>query len=331
MVQVYFATPELYASPYSDSDYFKLRTIWQLDKRGSEVDDVYSKEATPISDLEYDPMLGWAYLKNVDNPLGVLTNTRYDIDAAARNNILFYGDSYVEHGTLMQDKIPQQLDRFLPDYKVFNFGVPGFGLDQIYLRFKQSHLSFKKPIIVFGILTVDIDRCILKYRNRPKPYFVIKENTLLLEGIPVVPDKESYIKKNPPDVNSYFGAALIRLTRYLNAGALSENDHYKRSEKEGISRKILEQIVHEARKHELDFRFVIFVHRVGGGWRKQFLIQEMERLKVPYIDTEEVLLQALPKSGNFSTVYYDKTSHHNELANAIIAKAIAREIRKTSS
>ena len=93
---------------------------------------------------------------------------------------------FLELENLMADKIPQQLQSLLPDKTVYNFGVAGYGLDQIYLRFKQSHDHFKKPVVIIGILTVDMDRCVMKNRSRPKPYFLIKENELVLSGVPVV-------------------------------------------------------------------------------------------------------------------------------------------------
>lgn len=257
----------------------------------------------------------------------MLTGDRYTTPTGT--NILFYGDSFVAHGKPMADKLPQQLDRLLPEHSIYNYGVSGFGLDQIYLRFKHSHHHFDKPFIIIGVMTADIHRCILQYRNRPMPYFVIEQNVLKLKGVPVEQTRESYLRKYPLGIRSYFGATLVRIVRYLGAGGVSEYSTYKKTPKEQINSKIIEQIVDETRKEKLNVLFVVFVQAIGGGWRKIFLIDEINRWGLPYIDTETVLLQAMPSSGNFQRLYYDETGHHNTLANSIIADAIANRFEET--
>lgn len=315
-----FRIPGLYSNPFSDEDYYKLRVLWGLD----------SKERT-VSELEYDPILGWAYKRTPENPLGVLGDDPSALETMEKS-VLFYGDSFLVAGSLMADRIPQQLDRLLPDKTVYNFGVPGYGLDQIYLRFRQSHHHFKNPIVIVGILTVDMDRCILKFRSgRPKPYFLIKRNELVLGGVPVETDTESYLRSNSVSIDSYFGAALIQFVRYLIAGGNAVASQHLRGDIEQITKLIIEGIVQEAHDNSLDLRFVVFVPKSGGDWRKAFLLREIEHWKIPYVDTETVLVEAMPKSGNFSMLYYDQTHHHNELANGIIAKAIADQFFRGST
>ncbi len=326
-----FRTPGLYANVLSDDDYYKLRIVWGLDnidKEMAESADLNEFQRSS-SGLAYDPILGWAYKRTPQNPLGVIADTPYVLEAA-EGSVLFYGDSFVGAGKLMADKIPQQLQSLLPGKTVYNFGVPGYGLDQIYLRFKQSHDLFKKPVVIIGILTVDLDRCIMKNRSRPKPYFLIKENELVLSGVPVETNNDSYLKKNPIGITSYFGAALVQFAEYLETGGNLMDSEHRRGEIERVSKSLIEGIVQEANANSLDLRFVIFVPASGGGWRKAFLIREIERWGIPYLDTEPVLIESMakPKPGDFASLYYEESGHHNKLANGIIAKAIAEHFFK---
>ena len=309
-----FRIPGLYSNPFSDDDYYKLRVLWGLDDNNGF-----------NSGLEYDPILGWAYKRTPENLLGVLADTSY-LPEGKEESVLFYGDSFLVAGNLLAGSIPQQLGRLLPHKQVYNFGVPGYGLDQIYLRFKQSHHHFVKPIVLAGILTLDMDRCILKYRSgRPKPYFLIEQEQLVLRGVPVEIDNHSYLIQHPVGIFSYLGAALVQFVRYVETGASLVESQHLRGEIAQISKQIIEGIVREAQNRGMDLRFIIFVPTSGGGWRKAFLIREIEHWKIPYLDTETILTEAMPQSGNFS-LYYDESQHHTELANGIIARAIAEHL-----
>ena len=170
----------------------------------------------------------------------------------------------------------------------------------------------------------------LKNRSRPKPYFLIKENELVLSGVPVETNNDSYLKKNPIGITSYFGAALVQFAEYLETGGNLMESQHRRGEIERVSKRLIEGIVQEANDNSLDLRFVIFVPTSGGGWRKAFLIGEIERWGIPYLDTEAILIESMakPKLGDFASLYYDESDHHNKLANGIIAKAIAEHFFK---
>jgi len=108
------------------------------------------------------------------------------------------------------------------------------------------------------------------------------------------------------------------------------DSEHRRGEIERVSKSLIEGIVQEANANSLDLRFVIFVPASGGGWRKAFLIREIERWGIPYLDTEPVLIESMakPKPGDFASLYYEESGHHNKLANGIIAKAIAEHFFK---
>jgi hypothetical protein len=122
-----FRQPPLYGGWLDDDVHWKLRYQWG--KSGEELEG---------GGFVTDPVLGWAPEKSSQNPLGILAGEPYEPDFGA-NTVLFFGDSYVYgmSSTPIDQRVPQQLDRLLSDYTVYNYGVVGYGVDQIFLRFRR--------------------------------------------------------------------------------------------------------------------------------------------------------------------------------------------------
>jgi hypothetical protein len=310
----FFRQPNIYANPFSDPDNQKLTALWRTREP--------QQRSTRFPNLEYDKELGWVFPNNPENPLGVVAELPYEIHPE-KQPVLFFGDSFVGYGEPMQNKIPQLMDRMLPNYQVFNYGVGGYGIDQVLLHFQRSHPLFEKPIILFGLLTVDMDRCLLDYFYAPKPYFEIEANALVLKGVPVVPSDEQYLRAHPVSINSYFLAASARSLHYILGGGNSMQHESRRGQKEAISTKILEAAVRTAREKDLNITFVLFSPASGGGWRREFLLSEFERLDTPYIDIEQILVTAERRTARKRKQSFDTTGHHSTWANQVIAKAIA--------
>jgi len=304
--------PELYADQFADDDYWKLHHEW------------IKTEGLPSAG-SIDPLLGWAPPKTRGNPLGIIADTPYAFDSHTQA-ALFYGDSFVEGVTPPGTEIPQQLDRMLAHCRVYNYGVGGYGVDQIYLRFKNSHPLFEKPGIIFGILTEDLYRSVLTIRTGPKPYFRIENATLLLQGVPVDSNPMEWLIRNPPQIKSYLLAFVVRKLRSLRGGDID----YKRTEIERINALIIKEVVREARENDLPLLFVVFYARWElhtSDWREVFLKEQLARWSVPYVDTKEILLRAARSdSMNVSEYYYPVNGHLNERGNRIIAENIAEHL-----
>ena len=101
-----------------------------------------------------------------------------------KKKILFYGNSFVKGIAQQKYEIPRILDRYLPDYDVLDMGVGASGVDQMYLLFKETFGQVEHPLIIVGVMTLDLDRVVLKVRDFQKPYFKIHKNELQLHGIP---------------------------------------------------------------------------------------------------------------------------------------------------
>jgi hypothetical protein len=309
-----FRRPELYADQFADDDYWKLHHEW-----------IRTEGLPAVGSV--DTLLGWAPPRTPENPLGIIADTLYAVDPHGQS-VLFYGDSFVEGVTPPGTQIPQRLARFLPGSSVYNYGVGGFGVDQIFLRFRSTHPLFHDPTIVFGILTEDLYRSVLSVRTGPKPFFVVQDDTLSLQGVPVGRDPAEWLRQNPPQIRSYLLAFVTRKLRSLRGG----DREYRRSDIERVNALIIQEVVREARKHRLPLLFVSFYARwelQTSEWHELFLKEQFARWSVPFVDTKEVLLDAARRdSVDVSEYYYPVNGHLNERGNELVSHSIAEYIAK---
>jgi len=307
--------PGLYADPFTDDDYWKLENLWSQKP---------DKEAGRFPRHE---TLGWAPPETDENPLGLISDTPYE-PVFERKTVLFFGNSFVAGATEMDEKIPQQLETLLVDCPVHNFGVPGFGVDQIYLRFKQSHVPFHQPVVLIGILTNNLDRSILTFRGAPKPYFVENGESLELRGLPLTSKPEEWIAAHPLGIRSFllaFGRTRVRLHQPGGWRDIS----YGQAKKKSINSKILDLMVQHTNESNLSALFVLFYDPEefdSEGWRETFLKQQFRRHHVDYVDTKPFLIESAQRESCDIGEYYRADHHLNGRGNRIVAEAIAARL-----
>jgi hypothetical protein len=304
----YLRNPELYADAYSEDDYWKLELLW-------------SGRSPQLG----DPLLGWSDSSSVQ-PISV---KKADVQ---RVPLLFFGDSFVAGSG---ETVPYYLDRLLSTHDVYNYGISGYGVDQIYLRFKEEHSTFASPTVLFGILTLDLDRSILNFRSMPKPRFIIKDDQLELTNVPIpaIPAR-AWVEAHPPEIRSYYFSLLFRLMDLVGANLDDKIVNNKLEEKQVLNREILAAALREATEHDIRLVFVLFyspleIHTLG--WRERFLKETLEDLGAPYIDSKAFVLASVQETGAKVSEYYNETEHHNTRANEVIAEGIARELGRRFS
>lgn len=308
--------PGLYADYLSDDDYFRLRAHWHPAEAGSVAG-------------RFHPLLGWAPPRTKENPLGITTALPY-VPGDESETLLFYGDSFVAGTTAdMEMRIPQILNRLLPDTRVLNYGVGGFGLDQIYLRFKSSQGEFDHPQVIIGVLTTDLDRSVLTFRTGPKPYFTLQDGGLVLNGAPMVEGSPQWESRFTPDLHSYLLAYGLRSWHILAGGGDRLELQYRRQEKIVLNRLLITAIIEEASRHGLSIMFVTFasdINSSGEGWRESLLHAEITQHKVPYLDTRALFLAKAHQQGIDALDFMAQDGHPNARGNQIIAAALAKRL-----
>lgn len=157
------------------------------------------RAAGDLSYLVHDGFLGWTVAAN-----RVKADILYSTDsrglriphshmavatATEKVTIALLGDSYTFGQELeYEDTWGYLLEKSLgPQFKVLNFGVPGYGVDQAFLRFERDVLVWKPKIVIYAINSGAVRRTMIVYTflSRPdwnypfsKPRFIVRDGEL---------------------------------------------------------------------------------------------------------------------------------------------------------
>jgi len=123
-----------------------------------------------------DPAIGWTvgparnardgmYASSLEGIRSATPGVRYEDPSDNRRTIAVVGDSYtfgmeVAYG----DCWPTQLEELLgPGFRVLNFGVDGYGVDQAWLRYRRDVRRFDPELVLFGFINHDFARSLSVY------------------------------------------------------------------------------------------------------------------------------------------------------------------------
>lgn len=158
----------------------------------------------------YDPAKGWALRPNISNMVcfkdkivnsnskGIRGKTEYAYGKnRQKTRLLILGDSFTFGDDVSDNETyPYYLQELLPNAEVINFGVHGYGHDQMLIYLQEEGIKYKPDIIILSFISEDADRNMLKFRDYAKPRFQWVNNALQLGNVPV-PDPETTLKKEP--------------------------------------------------------------------------------------------------------------------------------------
>lgn len=166
----------------------------------------------------YHPVIGWWHLPDLDAriPLGqtyhrVITNSAGmrssrdypKLKPAGRKRVVFLGDSYTAgDGVSNGQRFTDLLEQRHPNLDALNFGLNGTGTDQQLLIYEHLAREYEADAYVICICVENIARnmytCFPSYdwreqqvAFRPKPYFQLQGNELVLHNQPVSREKRT--------------------------------------------------------------------------------------------------------------------------------------------
>lgn len=152
----------------------------------------------------YHPTRGWALkpsLRDADSygPASLNSNSagmrgrrefsEQPPDGATR--IVLLGDSFT-FGEEVADSetFPHRLQELLPQTEVLNFGVHGYGHDQMLVCLREQGLRYRPDLVIVGFVQDDMKRNLLEFRDYSKPRFELDAGELILRNSPVPPPDE---------------------------------------------------------------------------------------------------------------------------------------------
>jgi len=151
----------------------------------------------------YNSTIGWALQPNLNhveafknvvggkyvctNSKGIRGEDEYDYSKPkGKSRILVLGDSFT-FGEEVNDieTFSSVLQEKLPDVEVINFGVFGYGHDQMLIYLKEEGIKYKPDLIILGFVGDDMRRNLLSFRDYAKPKFFLTHDGLKLTNYPV--------------------------------------------------------------------------------------------------------------------------------------------------
>jgi len=151
----------------------------------------------------YDEMLGWKGVPDgnaefiTENNKVTISHNSYgfrDIDHRSvvdkKPAVVFLGDSFTWGFEVeFEDMFVNRLRTMLPSFELFNLAHRGYGTDQSLLTFRAWHREqpLKLVILMFSENDVADNNSDVRY-DKSKPKFVLKNDRLSLEGVPVPKD-----------------------------------------------------------------------------------------------------------------------------------------------
>jgi hypothetical protein len=140
--------------------------------------------------LQRDPILGWVGNKTNPeiNPQGFRDRKDFNrIDLhSVKLRVMILGDSFIYGANRASENLPSQLQSKLQErYEVFNLGVPGWGIDQMYLAYEQYKDIIRPNVVILAFIDVDVRRVLEAYRvweGLNKPSFAVEKGDLVPRG-----------------------------------------------------------------------------------------------------------------------------------------------------
>jgi hypothetical protein len=103
-----------------------------------------------------------------------------------RQRIAIFGDSFTfGEGVSDGETYSTWLERLLQEAEVLNFGVHGYGHDQMLLYLQEQGVRYHADVVMLGFVYDDMERDLLEFRDYAKPRFRLEGGRLRLEGCPV--------------------------------------------------------------------------------------------------------------------------------------------------
>jgi hypothetical protein len=275
-----------------------------------------------LSNKIFHPELGWVGQPEAGNPEGLHWPGAID----SRPKAWFFGDSFTAGIGEPGESVPALYEAANPARQALNYGVPGYGVDQIWLRYRQksAEIASSSPVFI-GILTTDLDRSVLGYFFGPKPQFRKTEDGYTLVP-PATPEAAGRDTAEP--IDSYAVAVLRSLAELIQTGFDRSEAPCQRREKIALNRYLIGEIIAEAERRQHDLRWIVFTGHSAftkpNNWRHDFLTGTLRERGQLFLDAREVLSCAADAADHRPEAFFiPGDGHLNRDGNAAIASALA--------
>ena len=314
--------PGKYSDPFDEADNWKLYYLFGGEYRPPE---------------HPHPLLGWI---GDFGPHSLMHNRINEVHG--RRPVLLYGDSYAQcmpEVSCFQDILNVD-SSFSREHYLLNYGVGGFGVDQIALLCENTVGRYETPVVIFSLMTTDLDRTPLDWRTGQKPLFTEVNGELRLSGVPIDPAPAHYIATHGVGIRSYLWRRFLFSDANILPKGLSDRLLHKaryREEKIALNTRILDRVVDSLRAHDIPFLFVVFHYLTADqtefmasredNWRDGMLRTFLQDRRVPYIWSKDVIRRDTAWTGtNLDRYMIMSNGHPTTYLNGLIAAEMERMV-----
>ncbi len=314
--------PGLYADYSYEDDYWKLQYRWL--KR-------YPPPKNP------HPELGWGFGFDPETYL----HSHAGALRGGRRPVLLYGDSFAQGVAHKAKTINSQLNgdpEFAREHVMLNYGVGGYGLDQIVMLMEKSLHHYldaeNPPYVVLSFMTYDVDRSMLSMRTGQKPYFAPLADGLEIRGLPIAEDPHAFFAEQKLDVRSFLWRRMLFAKRYPNRVVRwLRGEASKKRHKQELNEKILERAVAFLTERDVEFTILVFHPKLSllghPDWRDAWLEEYFDEHDHDVIWSKSVLAEHAP-GFDIDELAIKGNGHPTTLYNQLMADQIARWVYRST-
>lgn len=200
----------------------------------------------------YHPTLGWTLASGLrgdptfgegsvsSNSVGLRGTREYAFEPpAGTDRILLLGDSFTFGDEVSDEETwAVRLAERLPGSEVLNFGVHGYGHDQMLLSFVERGFRYHPDLVIVGFVRDDMYRNLLDFRDYAKPRMVVTAGGVDVRNVPV-PLPATVVRRHR------VGPQLLDVFEILRHG-LGWRTGANRERMEEVTAAILDRIADEA-------------------------------------------------------------------------------------
>jgi hypothetical protein len=235
-------------------------------------------------------------------------------EASERNRVLFVGDSFT-FGLGVDDRSTyvEQVAARNPGVRIFNYGMAGFGIDQMWRTLVDFGLREKPAVVIAPFIEDDLNRSLTSYRDR-YPGWLFKP-TYFLDGDRLV---LRTTENSPGTVERFF--QRLYLTEAWRRRWRRLDVKYGVGGRFSINRALFIAMRDACRAAGCELVAVHLPER--GDWRPLPAFRDaFARAGIHYLD-----LGAVPVS-HANELFYRKDPHLNEAGHLFVAEQLDRYLR----
>jgi hypothetical protein len=216
-----------------------------------------------------------------------------------------------------------RLEAGLRDVEVLNFGVHGYGTDQMLLRWEREGVSYAPDVVVLAFAYYHLDRNVTRFRFYAKPRFVLDgDGALRLEGVPV-PDPDTLARDGVGGAPWPLADHSVLLRWLWARGLRRQQAALYRAEGPAweVTRALIARFADTARRHGA--RMVLLNIDEDAPWMSPPLAQLATEQGIAWADAEPALG---PPRGRGVRLRLRNDPHWNPQGHAIIAGVLREAV-----